>query len=293
MDISQYRRQCQDDVRKAPKPVDQDLDAAMRVLRNPKATDKQRDTARRSIAKNIEQDPNTIDELLELLRDTDMPADQRTEILYLLRQLSFRFALFPAKRPAYLSALRDIVDDPDPTLRRRAVGTLAREKDEYIQRRLIAGLEGNEKALVPTAKAIQLLGYDVHAEYLPLLRRFVEDPPNQSARKEAIRLLAADADSADLLLEILRDREEKPDVRRISAIALQAIAPEVELNESRRIAADDSEPPELRAMALTSLTQSDTEPGSRAYTEQIQQLADQSSSRQVKRAANAFMAKHG
>jgi HEAT repeat protein len=211
----------------------------------------------------------------------------------LLRQVSVRFALFPGKRPEYLAALRSIVDDPDRTLRRRAVGALAREKDEYVQRRLIDGLEGHEKPLVPTAKAIQLLGNDVHAEFLPVIRRYVEDPPSQSARKEAIRLLAADPTASDLLLSILRDRGENADVRRISAIALHSLAPDVVLEQARRIAVDETEPPELRAWALTTLTHFDDQgAASGDMAGRVAELGEQSSSRQVKKAARAFVSKY-
>src|SRR5262249_42950967 len=148
---------------------------------------------------------------------------------------------FPAKRPDYLAALRSIIDDPDAELRRRAIGILAREKDEYVQRRLIDGLEGRSEALVPTEKAIQYLGYDVHAEYFPLLRRIVEDPPNPEARTEAVRLLAADPSSTDLLLTIFSDKGESPDVRKISAIGLHSAAPHRFEEQARRIVLDDDE----------------------------------------------------
>lgn len=293
MDVSNYRRQVRNAVADATPSPDAGLADAMNVLRRPRAGDRQRSAAYGAISAHIVEDPDAIDELLEMLADATSPALRRLDILRLLQQISFRFALFPAKRPAYLSTLRAVIDDKDAALRRRAVSILAREKDEYVQRRLVAGLEGQEKALVPAAKAIQLLGNDVHAEYLPLIRRYVEDPPNQTARKEAIRLLAADEESADLLSTILRDRDEKPDVRRVSAIALEAVAPDVALAESRRIAADVAEPPELRAMALTSLTRSDDEIASRGYADQIVALAKESPSRQVKKAANAYLAKHG
>jgi hypothetical protein len=293
MDISQYRQQYRDEVAKAGEPVSEDLDEAVRVLRDVNASDEPRDEALRAVGLNIDQNPDKIDDLLDILRDTSVPAEQRVEVLYLLRQISFRFALYPAKRAEYLDALRSIVDDPDRTLRRRAVGTLAREKDEYVQRRLIDGLEGREKLLVPAPKAIQLLGYDVHAEFLPVIRRYVEDPPSQAARKEAIRLLAADPTAVDLLLGILRDRSEDADVRRISAIALQSLAPDVLLAEARRIAVDENEPAELRAWALTTLTHFDDQGAAGSdMAGRVQELGEQSSSRQVKQATRAFVSKY-
>jgi hypothetical protein len=292
MDVSEYRRQSQAEVAEADNRSDQSLDDAVRVLRDIKASRAKREAAARTVGLNIDQDPSKIDDLLDILADPNVPANQRTNILYLLRQISFRSAPFQAKRPEYLATLRGIVDDPDRTLRRRAVGTLAREKDEYVQRRLIDGLEGRDKALVPASKAIQLLGYDVHAEILPLMHRLVEDPPNKVARKEAIRLLAADPAAVDSLVEIVRDKREDPDVRRTAAIALQSIAPDVQLAELRRTALDAAEPAELRAMALTTLTQFDDQRTGSEMASRVQELGDESSSRQVKQATRAFVSKY-
>jgi hypothetical protein len=119
---------------------------------------------------------------------------------------------FPGKRPDYLATLRSIIEDPDAQLRRRAIGILAREKDEYVQRRLIEGLEQRSRALVPAAKAIQFLGYDVHAEYFPLLRRIIEQPPSRAAKREAVRLLSADPAATDLLVTLLNDKQQDPEV---------------------------------------------------------------------------------
>ena len=224
-----------------------------------------------------------------------MPIDKRFAVLGLLQEISFRFVLFPAKRPDYLEALRSIIDDPDAQLRRRAIGILAREKDEYVQRRLVAGLKGESKALVPAAKAIQFLGYDVHADYFPLLKAIVADPPNRTAKKEALRILAADPSSSELLLGVLRDENEKPDVRRVSAIALQSVDPEELEVEARRILLDDGEDDELRAMSLNTLTYF-ANPAALSQDDElareVERLRAGSTSKQLKQATTAYISKH-
>src|SRR5437588_393232 len=103
-----------------------------------------------------------------VLAELDAQAQQQTSFRDLVRravdvleQSGFLLIGGGVRRPDYLEALRTVVDDPDPEVRRRAIGVLARQKDEYAQRRLIEGLRDPSKALIPPAKAIQYLGYDV------------------------------------------------------------------------------------------------------------------------------------
>ena len=94
----------------------------------------------------VDDHPELIDTLLEYLGDAANPPDRRLAVLNLLQEISFRMVGFPAKRPEYLAVLRSIIEDPDSQLRRVAIGILAREKDDYVQRRLVDGLEGKSKA---------------------------------------------------------------------------------------------------------------------------------------------------
>lgn len=322
MDISEYRRQFEAELEQADRqrlsfrdllersrrgavrdlaaagpgsPAD-DLTAAIAVLGDDEADEPLRSSALQVISRAIDERPELIDTLLDVLLDAARPVEVRIAVLGVLQEISFRMAAFPAKRPGYLAALRSIVDDPDAQLRQRAVGILARENDEYVQRRLFDDLERGSEALVPTEKAIQYLGYDVHAEYFPLLRRIVEHPPNSEARTEAVRLLAADPSSADLLLTVLSDKGESSDVRRMSAIALQSAAPDQFEGQARRIVLDDDEDDQLQALSITALTHfADPEALSRddELTGRIQQLSTQSSSQEVQQATAGYLSKRG
>jgi HEAT repeats len=275
---------------------DDDLSAAVDVLRG-RAADLELQTAALQVINiNIEARPELIDTLLELLRDATVPADLRRAILNVLQQISFRMVLFPGKRPDYLATLRSIIEDPDAQLRRRAIGILAREQDEYVQRRLIEGLEQRSRALVPAAKAIQFLGYDIHAEYFPMLRRIIEQPPSRAAKREAVRLLSADPASTDLLVALLNDKHEDPEVRRTAAVALQSLAPDRFEAQARRIVLDDDEDDELRAVSISALTQF-ANPAALRQDDQlnrrIEQLRAESGSRQVQQATAGYLSKHG
>jgi hypothetical protein len=324
MDVEDYRRQVEAELEQAPRQPgfgdlldregpaasldagpgagmepagDEDLEAAVAVLGQDDADPLLRSEALKLISLNVEARPDLIDRLLELLgRDAEVPTELRGDILDLMVEISFRLPLFPAKRPDYLATLRSIVDVPDARLRRRVIGILAREKDEYVQRRLIDGLEGRSKALVPAAKAIQFLGYDLHAEHFSLLRRIVEQPPSRAAKREAVRLLAADPASVDLLVTILRDKREHSEVRKGSATALQALDPDRFEAEARRIVLDDDEDEQLRAVCVSALALFADPAALRQddqLTRRVERLRTGSRSRLVRQATADYLARHG
>jgi hypothetical protein len=273
-----------------------DLSTALGVLADSDATDEAFTAALRAMSLEVDDHPELIDALLVYLGDAGSPPVRRLAVLNLLQEISFRMVGYPAKRPEYLAVLRSIIEDPDSQLRRVAIGILAREKDDYVQRRLVDGLEGKSKALVPAAKAIQFLAYDVHSEYFPIAKRIVEKPPNRGAKVEAVRLLAADPSAKDLLIGILGDRTEKPEVKMAAAVALQSLDPEEFERQARRIVLDDDEDDQLRALSLNALTYFGN-PAAQSEDDElarrVESLNSESRSRSVKKAAAGYLAKRG
>lgn len=270
-----------------------DLTAAVAVVRDSGADIQLKAAALQLISLDIDKNPELFGPLLELLRDGTAPPDARIAVLNLMQQISFGAASFQAIRPDYLATLRSIIADPDAQLREQAISILAQHKDEYVQRRLIEGLEGHSAPLVPVAKALQCLGYDLHAEYFPLLRRIIEDPPRRAAKEEAIRLLAADPDAADLLISILQDRSESTEVRKLSAIALQTAAPDRFAQQVRQIVLEDDEE-ELHVVFITALTYFPSPPETgedSELTARIEQLRTESASPQMRQAATTFLSR--
>ncbi|HET8796559.1 MAG TPA: hypothetical protein VFO89_02665, partial [Thermoanaerobaculia bacterium] len=193
--------------------------------------------------------------MLDVLRDANEPAAVRLAALQSLQAASFSVVAFESCRADYIATLREVADDPDPELRQRVLGILAREKDPYAQKRLIEGLEKPDKALVSPEKALQLLSYDVHAEAYAVARDVISNPPNEDARREALRLLAADATAAPVFEKLLRDKNEYAEVRQMSASALQALRPAKLQAHAREILLDASDYDEIKATSLTALTQ--------------------------------------
>ena len=192
--------------------------------------------------------------VLSVLRDRNQPSEVRLTALQTLQAATFSVAEFESCQPDYTAALRELVDDPDDTIRRRVLGILSRDKDGYAQKRLLEGLKDPDKALVPPEKALQFLGNDVHAEAYSAARKIVENPPSEDAKREALRLLAADSKAAPIFEKVLRDKDALAEHRQISASALQGLKPKKLQEYARDIVLDENEYPEIKATSLTAIT---------------------------------------
>jgi hypothetical protein len=280
MDISDYRKQVAEELERASGTVsrlvpnrsdrrplsvmaadadrtdtDEEIGRAEGLLLDAAAAPERRIDALVSLRLVLRERPALVAELIEVMEREATPAALRVAVLEALQQLKFDAERFAPHRPRFMAALRSMVDSQDESLRRRALAVLAREKDGFAQARLIEGLEEPEKALIPADKAIQLLGYDVHADSLALLQRIIARPPSQAARNEALRVLATQPDATETLVGIMRDRGEPNEDRRISAVGLMSLAPERFTQEARRVALDESEDDQLRATVIVGLAQ--------------------------------------
>jgi hypothetical protein len=232
--------------------------------------------------------------ILKVIRDENEPIEVRLAALQTLQAASFSVVTFESCRNDYIATLREVAKDKDLELRQRALGILARENDGFAQQELLEGLEHPEKALVPPEKALQLLSYDIHTEAYPIAHKIIKNPPNTSAKREALRLLAGDATAAPTFEEILRDKNETYEIRQISASALHAVDPEKLQENAREILLDKSETEEIQGLSLTALTQfgdaqkvSDDKP----LLKRVSHLSG-NASEQIKQRADQFLDKY-
>ncbi len=229
--------------------------AAYSIAINVKKGVKERVAALSEVPLAVCEKDENLQAVLKVLRSPDEPVEVRLAALQSLQAASFSVVTFESCRGDYIATLRKVAQDPDPELRQRVLGILAREKDGFAQKKLLEGLQNPEKALVPPEKALQLLSYDVHADAYPVAREIVNKPPNTTAKREALRLLAADASAAPMFEKILRDKSETSEIRQVSAAALQAIKPEKLQAHAREMLLDTSEHEDMQATCLTALTQ--------------------------------------
>ena len=265
---------------------------AVEVILNREEDPALRASTLRTIGIEVGKRQDLIDVAIGLLRNSTEPAALRTTALRVLQQSSFRAATFNPKLPEYLDALRTVIEDPDASLREQALEILAQRKDEYVQRRLLEGLKDSSQALVSPGKAVQLLGYDIHAEHYSLLRDMVQNPPSPEAKEEAVRLLASDPNSKELLTRIVENKDEYRRVRNASAAALQSLAPAEFKEQAKQIVYDPEEYDELRATAINALTlfaDQETLDQDSELTGRVEQLREESPSKEVERTAERFL----
>jgi hypothetical protein len=232
-----------------------------------------------------------VPELLATLRNRGEPLRVRMAALQALGALDFIPTRFEPFRADYKQALRDVATDPEAELRESALELLAIDKDPYAQELLATGLKQPKEALVPEAKAIQFLGYDDHGEYVPLVRE-VYKRAKGAAREEALRVLATDPQSESLFAQLLKDKSETKNVRRLSASGLQSLNPEAFEKTARKIVADEDEDNEIRAASLSALThgrETREKPADPKLVDTVQKLGETTRSTALRASARRFL----
>lgn len=270
--------------------------AAMSVATSARRTVKERVAAMPRVSSAVCKSDKDLQAILNVLRDKNEPVEVRLAALQSLGAAAFSVISFESCRTDYIATLREVATDPEPELRQRVLGLLAREKDAFAQKKLLEGLKNPEKALVPPEKALQLLSYDVHAEAYSLARDIIAKPPNDDAKREALRLLAADATSAPLFEKVLRDKDEKRENRQIAASALQAINPEKLQANAREIVLDKSEHDDIQATSLTALTQFGDQAAiadDKVLLNSVDRLSAGKAPSKYKKSARQFLSKYG
>lgn len=189
------------------------------------------------------------------LRNQQETLATRREAMQAIQAASFGNLEYDAVRSDYIAALREVSRDQELELRQSALGLLAREHDGFAQKALLDGLQTPDKALVPPEKALQLLGYDAHAAAYPLARQLLKSASSESVRREALRLLAGDPESAPLLQHVLDNKTEVPGIRRLAAAALHTLNPDKLQNWASKAVLDKSEHEDIVATCLTALHQ--------------------------------------
>lgn len=320
MDISEYRQQFATELANAKKQVDAHCEVAfdtsksdaerelsiqnvagclredtvtemMDIVFDAGAAATLRSAAIRALSGETSNDNDFIEGLLSLLGDSDEPGFMRKAALDVLQQSTFHSALFQAMRSEYMASLRPLVDDTDEALRHQAIEILAYEKDEYVQSRLVEEIRERSNSLIGITAAIQLLSSDLHAENADILIEIVNDPPSRSAKVAAIQAVAADSSSKELLIRILRDKDEDREVRHAVATSLCIVAPAEFEELAKEIIYDDDEFEDLQALALTALNHcADMELlyEDSQFQTRVNQLTEKATSGVLKQATNNY-----
>jgi HEAT repeat protein len=268
---------------------------AVAVATSPRRSVKERTAAAAEAPLAVCESDKDFQAMLKVLRDANEPVKVRLAALQSLQAASFSVLAFEGSRGDYIATLRQVVEDPDPELRQRVLGMLMREKDGFAQKKLLEGLHDPDKALLPPEKALQLLGNDVHADAYEVARAIVRKPPNEAARREALRLLGADATAAPLFEKLLLDKDELREIRQIAASALYALQPDRMQKHARDILLDKSDYDDIKATSLSALTQlgNETLSDDKALMRSVDRFSTGKTTARYKQTARRFLTKYG
>ena len=223
------------------------LKKAYKLIKDPKENMVLRLKAMTKVTNALYGDEEAVLDFIQLMQDKKQPVEIRRAAMYGLKANSFSSPALTAKMPEYRQALRGLVDDTDPELRRAAVEKLAAYKDEGVQQRLLEGLRDPGKALLPEEKAIQLLGLDIRAEHYPVIRECLSRSQNPLVRLEAIHALSADPGSQDIIRQQVLDKSADKGVRLAGIAALHAFDAKKFQPTLQSLIQDEAEDPEIRA----------------------------------------------
>jgi hypothetical protein len=267
--------------------------AALSVATNAKKTTAERVSALAHAPEAVMKSDENLQKLCDVVKNTEEPPPVRLEAINALATAAFAVATFEPYRNDYIATLQAVADDPNQDIRESALGLRASEKNKFAQKKLLDGLKNPAKALVPPEKALQLLGYDVHTEAYAAARDIVNNPPNELAKQEALRLLAADPNSTKLFEKLLLDKDEKREVRQVAASALNSLAPQKLQEHARDILLDDSEYEDIQATSLSAVQQfgNDEEVAKdKTLLKSVKSLSTGAKSARYKQSAKDFLA---
>ena len=219
----------------------------------------------------------------------------RLAALQALQAASFSVLAFEGCRGDYIATLRQVAEDPDPELRQRVLGMLMREKDGFAQKKLLEGLHDPDKALCRRKRRCS--SWATTCMPMPMRWRApsCRKPPNEAARREALRLLAADATAAPLFEKLLLDKDELREIRQIAASALYALQPDRMQKHARDILLDKSDYDDIKATSLTALTQlgDETLSDDKALMRSVDRFSTGKTTARYKQTARRFLSKYG
>jgi tyrosinase len=235
---------------------DSGADKAMNILKDISFSPGERVLALSRLTSQISSNQQEIEYVLKLISDQQTAPELRSAAIRTIKNLGFSSPLYKAIKPEIIQIFRGLINDPVQRIREDAIAYLAKDKDEFVQRELIKGIEQPEKALIPEELAIHLLGYDIHAGIFPILKNVVDKSSKLESRAEAIHLLGGDPTAKDLLLNVFNNKKERFDIRKNSLLALKQLHPQDFVSLARNTVIDSDENENIRTVSINALEHS-------------------------------------
>ncbi len=196
---------------------------------------------------------DAIKKVIKIMVRKKEPAEIRRAALESLRVISFSSPALNSCMGEYKQGLKAIVRDADPELSMAAIEILAGYNDPDVQGLLKEGLEDHSKALVPDAKAIQLLGLQRTGGFNDTIRKHLEKSNNPDVLVEAITALSSDEASQNLIQKKLEDKSGDKYVRLTSLSALNSSSPDKFIESAKKIINDKSDYNDVKISSLNAI----------------------------------------
>lgn len=228
--------------------------------------------------------------LLDILADEAASPEHKVTAIERLGGATFQPVRFAPFHAEYVERLRELAVGEDRQLRFLALDRLTLDDDEVGKRLLRESLEGSRPPLVPPATATRFLARDEHGDAAPLFRELARTG-SVRVREQALRALAADPESVELLATISSDKTERPKVRELAAMSLKANSPERFAQVARDLVLDEADDDRLRTAALSALAftpeAADALDGE-AFQEDLDRIRSGTSSRTLRTSIDRF-----
>lgn len=224
--------------------------------------------------------------LIRLIGDSSQAEALRVAAFNAFRGATFSLRKTASWRPTFLEVFRRVAETEANEVAGLILRLLAQDQDEWALARLAAGLRKPAEAIVPAVQAVQHLAPIDHGDHFDVLRKVAAKNRSRKVREEAIRALATDPASLDLLVGLVQNREEAVSIRQAALLSLRILSPEEHRRLANAILEDTNENAELRALCITSLDESST-PG---YLDRVRKAKEEApESAAIQKAAQMYL----
>ena len=187
---------------------------------------------------DLSGDDGKIKSLIDALTNTATPTKAKLAAMQDLNVVSNFSPVLSTRMPDYVNAMRGLLDDPDPEVKQQAFLSLTAMKDEIAQQKLLDELQSpktESEKIVPTYKAIAMLGMDEKALNSQLLQFIAQNPPDDASLIEAVRHIPADKDSMPILVSIMEDESKPTNARTIVSNMINSYDPLIFLDTAQKM----------------------------------------------------------
>ena len=229
----------------------ENIEKAVATVQDEEESEYIRMTALAKVQGELARNPKFSDYVLGLLGNSSTPKALRTQSLSSIRVLGMWAMGKPGLSQKIDETMRQLASDEEMGYREVALSSLITKEDGYAQRLILEGLEDESKELLPKARAIRILGYNLKSDAYPVLHKIMLNPSNSiETRSESIKLLGGYPSAKDDIVNILQDNNQEVSLRLAAIGTLNANQPENFSQYALPILDDEASPVQLKVFGI-------------------------------------------